>query len=77
MYLTMQLKDAEMLAIMVHENIKLGDIEAAIEGKSSRDRFWSSQCREILMASFRCYHNSNVFVTLIIKNFHLYLIQLW
>ena len=72
MYLTMQLKYAEMLAIMVHENIKLGDTEAAIEGKSSRDRFWkSSQCQEIRMASFRCYHNSNVFVTLIIKSFHL------
>ena len=40
------------------------------------------QCREILlqvkwvMASFLCYDNSDVIATLIIKNFHLYLIQL-
>ena len=41
-----------------------------------------SQCREILlqvkqvMASFRCYDNSEVIATLITTNFHLYLIQL-
>jgi len=29
------------------------------------------------MASFHCYDNSDVIVTLIITNFHLYLIQLW
>ena len=29
------------------------------------------------MASFRCYDNSDVIATLIITNFHLYLIQLW
>ena len=29
------------------------------------------------MASFRCYDNSDVIVTLIITNFLLYLIQLW
>ena len=29
------------------------------------------------MASFRCYDNSNVIATLIMTNFHLYLIQLW
>ena len=51
--------------------------EAAIGGKSSKERFWnnSSQCREILLqvkqlvASFRCYDNSDVIVTLIIKKF--------
>ena len=61
------------------------NIEAADGGKSSRKRFWknSSQCREILlqvkwvMASFCCYENSDVIATLIITNFHLYLIQLW
>ena len=29
------------------------------------------------MASFRCYDNSDAVATLIITNFHLYLIQLW
>ena len=29
------------------------------------------------MASSRCHDNSDVIVTLIISNFHLYLIQLW
>ena len=29
------------------------------------------------MVSFHCYDNSNVIVTLIITNFHLYLVQLW
>ena len=29
------------------------------------------------MTSFRCYDNSDVIATLIITNFHLYLIQLW
>ena len=29
------------------------------------------------MASFRCHNNSDVIATLIITNFHLYLIQLW
>ena len=29
------------------------------------------------MASFRCSDNSDVIATLIITNFHLYLIQLW
>ena len=29
------------------------------------------------MASFRCYDNSDVIATLIMTNFHLYLIQLW
>ena len=29
------------------------------------------------MALFRCYDNSDVIATLIITNFHLYLIQLW
>ena len=29
------------------------------------------------MASFRCHDNSDVIATLIITNFHLYLIQLW
>ena len=29
------------------------------------------------MASFHCYDNSDVIATLIITNFHLYLIQLW
>ena len=60
-------------------------MELTIEGKSSRERFWkkSSQCREIQlqvkwkMASFRCYDNSDVIVTLIVTNFHLYLIQLF
>ena len=55
-------------------------IEAAIAGKSTRERFSknSSQCQEILLqvkeviASFRCYDNSDVII-----NFHLYLIQLW
>ena len=28
-------------------------------------------------ASFRCYDNSDAVATLIITNFHLYLIQLW
>ena len=57
-------------------------MELNIEGKSSRERFWkeSSQCREIQlqvkwkMASFHCYDNSDA--TLIVTNFHLYLIQL-
>ena len=31
----------------------------------------------LLMASFRCYNNSDVIATLITTNFHLYLIQLW
>ena len=61
------------------------NIEAAIRGKSSRKRFWknSSQCGDILLeveyviASFRCYDNSDVVATLIITNFHLFLIQLW
>ena len=61
------------------------NIEAANGRKSSRKRFWksSSQCREILpqakqlIASFRCYANSDVVAALIIRNFHLYLIQLW
>ena len=105
-----------MLAIVVHEKMKLGDntvnnqklslvntklltkyqriyrfrlnltnIKAAIGGKSSRQRFWQnrSQCRDILLqaqqviASFRCYDNSDVIATLIITNCHLYLIQLW
>ena len=30
-----------------------------------------------MMASLRCYDNSDVIVTLIMTNFHLYLIQLW
>ena len=54
-------------------------------GYCSRERFWmnSSQCREIMlqikqvMQSFRCCDNSDFIATLIIKNFHLYLIQLW
>ena len=29
------------------------------------------------MASFRCYDNCDVIATLIITNFHLYLIHLW
>ena len=29
------------------------------------------------MASFRCYDNSYVIATLIMTNFHLYLMQLW
>ena len=29
------------------------------------------------MASFRCYDNPDVIVTMIMTNFHLYLIQLW
>ena len=29
------------------------------------------------MASFHCYDNSDVIATLIMTNFHLYLIQLW
>ena len=29
------------------------------------------------MVSFHCYDNSNVIVTLIITDFHLYLVQLW
>ena len=29
------------------------------------------------MTSFRCYDNSDVIATLIMTNFHLYLIQLW
>ena len=29
------------------------------------------------MASFRCYDNSDVIATLIMTNFHLYLMQLW
>ena len=104
-----------MLAIVVHEKMKLGDntvnnhklslvntklltkyqriyrfrlnltnIKAAIGGKSSHERFWknSSQCRDILLqvkqviASFRCYENSDVIATLIITNYHLYLIKL-
>ena len=42
-----------------------------------------SQCRDILLQvkkvieSLRCYDNSDVVATLIISNFHLYLIQLW
>ena len=60
-------------------------IEAVIGGKSSRERFWknSSQCRGIwlqvkqVMASFCCYDNFDVIVTLMLPNFHLYLIQLW
>ena len=57
-----------------------------MEGKSSRERFWncSSQRRDILrqvkkvIASFRCYDNSDVVATPIMTNFHLYLIQvLW
>ena len=60
-------------------------MDAAIVGKSSRERFWknSSQNREILlqvklvMATFRCYDNSDVIATLIITNFYLYLIQFW
>ena len=31
----------------------------------------------LLMASFRCYNNSDVIATLITTNFHLYLIHLW
>ena len=61
------------------------NIEAAIGGKSSRERFWknSSQCQDILLqvkqviASFRCYENADAVATLIITNFHLYLVQLW
>ena len=60
------------------------NIEAAIGGKSSCERFWrsSSQRRDILwqvkkvIASFRCYDNSDAVATLIMTNFHLYLIQL-
>ena len=105
-----------MLAIVVHEKMKLEDntlnkqklslvntklltkcqriyrfrlnltnIKAAVGGKSFRERFWknSSQCRDILLqvkqviASFRCYDNSDVIATLIITNCHLYLIQPW
>ena len=65
-------------------SLKLHKLDAAIGGKSSRKRFWknSSQCRVILlqvklaMASFRD-DNSDVTETLIVTNFHLYLIQLW
>ena len=32
---------------------------------------------KIVMASFLCYDNSDVIVTLIITNFHLYLIHVW
>ena len=61
------------------------NIEAAIGGKSSRERFWnkSSQCREIqlqvkkVITSFGCYGNSDAIVTLINANVHHYLIQLW
>ena len=52
-------------------------IEAAIGGKSSRERFWknSSQCRGIrlqvkqVMASFCCYDNFDVIVTLVPAKF--------
>ena len=65
-------------------SLKLHELDAAIGGKSFRKRFWknSSQCRVILlqvklaMASFRD-DNSDVTETLIVTNFHLYLIQLW
>ena len=65
--------------------LNLTNIEAAIGGKSYRERFWknSSQCRDMLLqvkeviASFRCYDNYDVVATLIITNFHLYRIQLW
>ena len=65
--------------------LNLTNIKAAIGGESSHERFWknSSQCRDILLqvkqviASFRCYDNSDVIATLIITNYHLYLIQLW
>ena len=49
----------------------LTNTEAAIGGKHSCEWFWKN------MASFCCHDNSDVIVTLIIKIFHLYLIQLW
>ena len=50
------------------------NIEAAIGGKSSRDRFWMQV--EWVAASFRCYDNSDVIATLSTTNFHLNPIQL-
>ena len=67
--------------ILLQISLKLHKhIEAAIGGKNSREWFWknSSQCRERLlqvkklMASFRCYDNSDVMATLIMTNFHLF-----
>ena len=65
--------------------LNFANIEAAIGGKSSRERFWkkSSQCREIrlqvkkVIRSFGCYGNSDAIVTLINANVHHHLIQLW
>ena len=45
------------------------NIEAAIEGKSSRDRFWMQV--EWVVASFRCYDNSDVIATLSTTNLFL------
>ena len=55
-----------------------------MEGKVPVNDFGKSfHCREIraqvrlAVASFRCYDNNDVIATLIIKNFHLYVMQLW
>ena len=63
--------------------ITLLQIPLKFHEKSLSERFWKnrSQCREMLlqvkqvMASFCSYGNFDVITTLIITNFHLYLIQ--
>ena len=64
--------------------LNLTNNEAASGGKSSCELWRNSfQCREIVpqvkwvIASFCCQDNSDVIATLIITDFHLYLIQLW
>ena len=84
-FLTIKTSSQNISIMLLQISLKLHDIEAAIGGKSFRERFRknSSQCREILqqvkqvIASFRCYDNTDIVATLIITNFHLYLIQLW
>ena len=53
-------------------------------GKSSLDRFpkkppraEESEKLKSVVASFRCYDNCDVDITLVITNFALYLIRLW
>ena len=85
-FLTIKTLSQNISMTLLQISLKLhGHRDRYWKKKSSRKRFWknSSQCLELLLqlkqviASFRCYDNSDAIATLIITNFHLFLIQLW
>ena len=75
-FLTIKTPSENISITLLQFTFKLHELQGE---KGSRERFWknSSQCREIglqakyVMASFCCYDNSHVILTLIITNFHL------